>query len=119
MGFMSMTINLIFKKLKNKIIQLIEHLITLYIFKYKSNYSYHKIAESEEIKNKIYQLRYAIYHVEFSRDVAGVDHQLKIIKDELDDDPNTFLFYLEENHKIIATLRATIWQAGKTSLPDE
>lgn len=73
------------------------------------------IAKDQRTKEKIYKFRYKIYCEELSRKVKGVNNKKKIIKDEIDLDPNTLLFYVAENNEIVATLRIAIWPKGTLS----
>jgi len=110
---MSQNNEFIAKPIETKMTHWVKSLITSFTLRFNTDESHFKIATSDEIKNKIYKFRYKIYHKELARDVVGEDIEHKMIKDELDDDPNVILFYQEDNNKIIATMRAMIFRPNQ------
>lgn len=69
-----------------------------------------KIAEDDEIKQRIYQFRYRIYIEEMGKPYQNADHQNKVLTDSLDE--NCTLLYAEHEGEIIGTVRIN-WGSDK------
>ena len=63
-------------------------------------------AESEDVKEKIYRLRYAVYVEEMGKRPSYADHTRKVLHDELDD--GAHLVYAEVDGSVIASVRLNI-----------
>jgi predicted GNAT family N-acyltransferase len=61
-------------------------------------------AVTDEQKQAAYGLRYEIYHNELKWNLAGIDHEKKIVTDEIDENANILI--ATDNGKIVATVRA-------------
>jgi predicted GNAT family N-acyltransferase len=72
-----------------------------------------KIAESDEIKRRIYRFRYRIYIEEMGKPYQNADHQNKLLTDSLDQ--KCTLLYAEKNNKIIGTVRIN-WGADQETM---
>lgn len=79
--------------------------------------THYKIARTLEERNKIFSFRYEVYQEELGYDMPGTNHDLRIVKDDIDDLPESILFYLEKNGKLIATMRLVIYPEHK--VPDK
>lgn len=64
------------------------------------------IAQSQEVKQKIYRLRYAVYVEEMAKKPSYADHSNKFLVDELDQ--SGYLLYAEIDGEIVASVRFNI-----------
>lgn len=77
----------------------------------KNDEIYIGIANTITEKEKIFNFRYKIYIKEMSKQIAGVDHDKQILKDELDE--WAILLYAKVNSKIVATIRVNVGDEKK------
>ncbi|MDK9709127.1 MAG: GNAT family N-acetyltransferase [Desulforhopalus sp.] len=72
-------------------------------------------SQSNQDRENIYRFLYEIWSNEFRRSMAGMDHQRRIMKDDLDDTAHHFIA-VDDSDRILGCVRANI--LGKTKLSD-
>lgn len=83
-------------------------------FKTKINgYVVHELVKKAYKRLSVYQFWYQIYHAEMNRLITDLDHSKKIIFDDLE--PNSTIFVLTLDRKIIATVRLSMYGNIKNS----
>lgn len=75
---------------------------------------YAKLAQTPEEKLDVYRFRYKVYAEELGRAVPGLDHEEKMIKDELDEIESSHIFYVKKEKEIIATVRVCYFKGNIT-----
>lgn len=87
----------------------VDYCYIVFVIKTSKNKKCFEVASSEEDKDKVYGFRYKVYHQDYGRVVDGLNHQKKIICDEIDNRDNTLLIYQKNAKGIHATMRCVIW----------
>lgn len=74
-----------------------------------------KEARTIEERRAVYRFRYSIYSIELNRDVEGVNHGEKVVRDELDEMEFTKVFYTGSINKITSTIRFLIFEKNSVT----
>jgi len=74
-----------------------------------------KEAGTIEERRAVYRFRYSIYSIELNRDVEGVNHGEKVVRDELDEMEFTKVFYTGSINKITSTIRFLIFEKNSVT----
>lgn len=75
----------------------------------------HPAVTREEL-DAIYRFRYTIYVEELDREIGGVDHERRMVRDEDDEKEGTLHLYAGSVNEIVGALRIRIWEPG--DIPD-
>jgi hypothetical protein len=70
-------------------------------------------AASEEEREAIYRFRYRIYVEELHRELGGVDHARRMVRDDEDDKPTAHHFYVGSPDDIEGVVRLRVWEPGQ------
>ncbi len=75
------------------------------------------LAQSQAEREAVYRFRYRIYVEELKREIGGVDHERRMVRDAEDDKPYSHHFYAGSLDSIEGVVRLRVWNAGE--MPDE
>ena len=75
----------------------------------------HRAATQEE-RDAVYRFRYRIYVEELHRELGGVDHDRRMVRDAEDDQPYTHHFYVGSIDAIEGVVRLRVWDPGAMPL---
>jgi hypothetical protein len=73
--------------------------------------SVHRAATQEE-RDAIYRFRYRIYVEELHRELGGVDHARRMVRDDEDDKPTAHHFYVGSPDDFEGVVRLRVWEPG-------
>jgi CRP-like cAMP-binding protein len=69
-------------------------------------------ATTQEEREAIYRFRYRIYVEELHRELGGVDHAQRMVRDSEDDRPTAHHFYVGSPDAIEGSVRLRVWDPG-------
>ncbi len=72
----------------------------------------HRAATQEE-REAVYRFRYRVYVEELHRELGGVDHERRMVRDSEDDQPYTHHFYVGSLDAIEGVVRVRVWGPGE------
>lgn len=70
------------------------------------------LARTPEEREAVYRFRYRIYVEELQREIGGVDHERRMVRDAEDDKPYSHHFYAGPADNIEGVVRLRVWDAG-------
>jgi CRP-like cAMP-binding protein/N-acyl-L-homoserine lactone synthetase len=76
----------------------------------------HRAATQEE-RDAVYRFRYRVYVEELHRELGGVDHARRMVRDDEDDQPHSHHFYAGSPEAIEGVVRLRVWDPG--AMPPE
>lgn len=76
-----------------------------------------QLARTEVEREAIYRFRYRIYVEELKREIGGVDHQRRMVRDAEDEQPYSHHFYAGSLKKIEGVVRVRVW--APEAMPEE
>jgi len=69
-------------------------------------------ATTQEELDAIYRFRYNIFATELGREIGGIDHKTRTMRDEDDDKEFAIHLYVGEPDEIMGSLRLCVWDTG-------
>lgn len=75
------------------------------------------LARTQEEREAVYRFRYRIYVEELQREIGGVDHERRMVRDAEDDKPYSHHFYAGSVNNIEGVVRLRVWDAD--AMPPE
>ena len=74
-------------------------------------------AVSQEERDAVYRFRYRVYVEELRREIGGVDHERRMVRDTEDDQPHAHHFYVGSPNDMEGVVRLRVWGPGE--MPSE
>lgn len=74
-------------------------------------------AVSQEERDAVYRFRYRVYVEELRREIGGVDHERRMVRDTEDDQPHAHHFYVGLPNDMEGVVRLRVWGPGE--MPSE
>jgi hypothetical protein len=76
------------------------------------------LADSVAEREAIYRFRYTIYVEELGREIGGVDHEARTVRDDDDENPTSYHLYIGSLDHIVAAVRVQVWEPGEVPEQD-